>query len=250
MDRWRRLIGAPAIALAMFTAMTAASRADGLSNAQLIRDFDVIAFHNEVRDIPNPRVTKWIRPIRAFKKFDAIITPTTEKFLDKHMARLARVTGLDIAYVDKAAASNFLIIFTRRAQYIATALKYVKPGERGMPRNIGRRLGSTNCLGVFSVKPETAELEHAVVVIPVDHVQARGLMTRCIVEETTQSLGLPNDSDDANPSVFNDSSRLRDLSAHDLLLLRLLYQPELTVGMSRRAALLTAARLLPRLRGQ
>lgn len=256
MNGWRRLIDKPAFALAavaaLVAAMTAAlpAGADGLSNAQIIRNFDVIAFHNEVRNIPNPRVTKWVQPIRAYKQFDETITPETEDFLDKHMTRLADVTGLDISYVDTAGEANFLIIFTRRADYMTTALKHIRPGERGVPRNIARRMGNTNCLGVFSVRPKSAELERAVVVIPVDHAQARGLLTRCIVEETTQSLGLPNDSDNANPSVFNDRSRLTDLSSHDLLLLRLLYHPDLVVGTPRRAALLTAARLLPRLRNE
>lgn len=252
MTRWRRIFDRPAIALAVLAAVMSApcAGAEELTNAEIIRNFDVIAFHNEVRDIPNPRVTKWIRPIRAYKQFDEAITADTEDFLDKHMTRLADVTGLDISYVDTAGDANFLIIFTRRADYMATALKHIRPGKRGVPRNIARQLASTNCLGVFSVRPQNGEVERAVVVIPVDHAIRHGLMTRCIVEETTQSLGLPNDSDDANPSVFNDRSRLTDLSAHDLLLLRLLYQPELAVGMPRRAALLTAARLLPRLRNE
>jgi len=252
MDRWRRKIGKLAILLVAVSAAFSAFRADAgeLSNAEILRNFDVIAFQNEVRNIPNPRVTKWVRPIRAYKQFDETIAPEMEDFLDKHMRRLADVTGLDIEYVNDAQSANFLIIFTRRADYLPTALKHVKPGERGVPRDIARRLSRTNCLGVFSVRPSNSELEHAVVVIPVDHVLARGLMTRCIVEETTQSLGLPNDSDDANPSVFNDTSRLKDLSAHDLLLLRLLYHPDLEVGTPRRAALLTAARLLPQLRNE
>jgi len=252
MDRWRWKIGRAAIALTVVSASFSVLQAGAgeMSNAEVLRNFDVIAFQNEVRHIPNPRVTKWVRPIRAYKQFDANITPEFEDFLDKHMERLAEVTGLDIEYVDDAPSANFLIIFTRRADYLATALKHVKPGDRGIPKNIARRLSRTNCLGVFSVRPSNSELERAVVVIPVDHVKARGLMTRCIVEETTQSLGLPNDSDDANPSVFNDRSRLKDLSAHDLLLLRLLYHPELEVGTPRRAALLTAARLLPRLRNE
>ncbi|HUT51316.1 MAG TPA: DUF2927 domain-containing protein [Alphaproteobacteria bacterium] len=252
MDRWRRQIGSLAIALAVMSASFSAFQAGAgeMSNAEILRNFDVIAFQNEVRHIPNPRVTKWVRPIRAYKQFDVTIAPEIEDFLDKHMERLAEVTGLDIEYVDDAQSANFLIIFTGRADYLSTALKHVKPGVRGVPRGIARRLRRTNCLGVFSVRPSNAELERAVVVIPVDHAQKHGLMTRCIVEETTQSLGLPNDSDDANPSVFNDRSRLKDLSTHDLLLLRLLYHPELEVGTPRRAALLTAARLLPQLRNE
>jgi hypothetical protein len=253
MVRWRRALGGFAMVMAAaLPASLSASRAGAveLSNAEILRNFDVIAFQNELRHIANPRVTKWTGPIRAYKQFDVTIEPQVEEFLDKHMERLAEVTGLDIDYVDAPRQANFLIIFTRRADYLRTALKYMTPGKRGVPRGVTRRLRRTNCLGVFSVRPSNSALERAVVVIPVDHARARGLLTRCIVEETTQSLGLPNDSDDANPSVFNDRSRLKDLSAHDLLLLRLLYHPALEVGTPRRQALLTAARLIPKLRNE
>ena len=45
-----------------------------LSNAEILRNFDVIAFRNEMREVTNPRVSKWVRPIRLYKQFDAIIT--------------------------------------------------------------------------------------------------------------------------------------------------------------------------------
>jgi len=253
MNRWRRVFGRLAIAAAAALSATlggAGTQAGELTNAEILRNFDVIAFQNEMRKIENPRVTKWIRPIRAFKQYDVTIEPQVEDFLDRHMQRLAEVTELDIDYVNDAGAANFLIVFTRRADYMATALKHLKPGTRGISRGIAHRLRRTNCLGVIAVAPSNGEIERAVVVIPVDHARARGILTRCIVEETTQSLGLPNDSDDANPSVFNDSSKLKDLSAHDLLLLRLLYHRDLEVGTPRRAALLTAARLLPLLRSE
>ena len=253
MDRLRRYFSMMAIALtvglASIGAQAPASAAE-LTNAEILRNFDVIAFQNEMRHIENPRVTKWTGPITAYKQFDVEVDTATEDFLDRHMERLADVTGIDISYVNELSAANFQIIFTRRANYMATALKHMKPGRRGITKGVARRLRSTNCLGVIAVKPATGEIERAIVVIPVDHARARGILTRCIVEETTQAMGLPNDFDDANPSVFNDTSRLKDLSAHDILLLRLLYQPELEVGMPRREALLTAARLLPLLRSK
>ncbi len=251
MDRLRRHLGTLTIALAVGLAAywsAGPARAAELSNAEILRNFDVIAFQNEMRHIENPRVTKWIGPITVYKQFDVEVTSETEDFLDRHMERLADVTRLDISYVNELSAANFQIIFTRRADYMATALKHMKPGRRGIAKGVARRLRQTNCLGVIAVKPSTGEIERAIVVIPVDHARARGILTRCIVEETTQALGLPNDFDDANPSVFNDTSRLKDLSAHDILLLRLLYHPELEVGTPRRDALLTAARLLPLLR--
>ncbi|POB67546.1 hypothetical protein CRN59_25000, partial [Vibrio vulnificus] len=53
-----------------------------------------------------------------------------------------------------------------------------------------------------------------------------------IVEEITQVLGLPNDSDQAYPSIFNDNSPEELLSPLDIVLLKLLYQPEIKAGMS------------------
>ena len=74
------------------------------------------------------------------------------------------------------------------------------------------------------------------------------MLKSCIVEETTQVMGLPNDSSDVRPSIFNDRGGLDDLSGQDVLLLRLLYDPRLKAGMTRDEALATARRILPELR--
>jgi len=247
MGRWRKSLGRLSLVLAALTVLSPAQASD-LSNSEILRNFDVIAFHNEVRRVTNPRVTKWTQPIRAYKQLNVIVKPRVEAFLDRHMERLAEVTGLEIDFVGSSGEANFLIILTRRRDYLRTALKHITPGKKGVPAGIVRRLRNTNCLGVFSVERSSGGIERAVVVIPVDHARSRGILNRCIVEETTQAMGLPNDSDDVNPSVFNDRSRLKDLSSHDLLLLRLLYHPDLPAGMPRREALATAARILPTMR--
>ena len=221
-----------------------------LSNAEILRNFDVIAFRNEMREVTNPRVSKWVRPIGVYKQFDANIGSGVEDFLDKHMDRLARLTGVSISDVTTRKDANFLIIFTRRQDYLKTALAQFNPDGGGASREIQARLKRTHCLGIYRARETNAELVRAVIVIPVDSARNGGILKRCIVEETTQSMGLPNDSDDANPSIFNDSSQLKNLSAHDILLLRLLYNPALPVGMKRQDALRVARRILPRLRGE
>jgi len=45
-------------------------------------------------------------------------------------------------------------------------------------------------------------------------------------------MGLPNDSDKVFPSIFNDKSHDDYLSGLDLLLLKLLYRPEMKAGMN------------------
>jgi hypothetical protein len=245
---WR---AAAALLIAASLALPAASAgALELSNAEILRNFDVIAFQNEMREVTNPRVSKWVDPIRVYKQFDAIIAPGVEDFLDKHMERLARLTGVAISAVTSRKRANFIIIFTRRESYLQTALAQFDPEGGGASRELRARLERTHCLGIYRARESNAALVRAIVIIPVDSARKRGILKRCIVEETTQSMGLPNDSDDANPSIFNDRSRLKDLSAHDILLLRLLYHPALRVGMAREDALRIAERILPRLRGE
>ena len=45
-------------------------------------------------------------------------------------------------------------------------------------------------------------------------------------------MGLPNDSPDARPSLFNDSLEFALLTEHDEILLRMLYDPRLQPGMT------------------
>ena len=52
-----------------------------------------------------------------------------------------------------------------------------------------------------------------------------------IHEELAQGLGLPNDSRQARPSIFNDDEEFSLLTRHDEFLLRILYDPRLTPGM-------------------
>jgi len=59
----------------------------------------------------------------------------------------------------------------------------------------------------------------------------------CIHEELAQSLGLPNDSKTARPSIFNDDQEFAFLTRQDELMLRILYDqalyPEMTAAEAR-----------------
>jgi hypothetical protein len=75
------------------------------------------------------------------------------------------------------------------------------------------------------------EIVAANVVIPIDHALSNGLLPACIVEETTQVLGLPNDSDWINPSIANDKSLYDLLTGLDYIMLKILYDSRLKPGM-------------------
>ena len=66
--------------------------------------------------------------------------------------------------------------------------------------------------------------------IPSEHPDL--LRLTCIHEELAQALGLPNDSNAARPSIFNDDEEFALLTPQDEAMLRLLYNPALHPGMT------------------
>ncbi|MGB8275113.1 MAG: DUF2927 domain-containing protein, partial [Alphaproteobacteria bacterium] len=100
-----------------------------------------------------------------------------------------------------------------------------------------RQVMQTNiCFGRYHSNPKF-EIYRAVIVVPTDRVMSRGRLAACLIEETTQILGLPNDSDSVFPSIFNDHSIDVDLTRQDMLLVKLVYDPRLRPGMERRDVL-------------
>ena len=68
--------------------------------------------------------------------------------------------------------------------------------------------------------------------------EVKGLPRRsCIEEEFTHAFGPSADFDQARPSIFNDDREFALLTAHDLMLLRILYDPRLKAGMTEQEAL-------------
>jgi len=98
------------------------------------------------------------------------------------------------------------------------------------------------CFGIYSVNGGS-EIKRAIIGIPTDRATSMGKLPACIVEEMTQVLGLPNDSDDISPSIFNDHSIDDALTALDRMLVRILYDPTIYVGMPRDEALVQARAL-------
>ncbi len=74
------------------------------------------------------------------------------------------------------------------------------------------------------------------------------LLRSCIEEELTQAMGLPNDDAGVRPSIFNDEKEFGVLTAHDELLLRVLYDPRLAPGMPPEAAMPVVRQIIAELR--
>ena len=60
---------------------------------------------------------------------------------------------------------------------------------------------------------------------------------RCLAQEMTQALGLMNDIDDPDGTVFSSLTRRETLSRSDQNMVRILYDPRLETGMSRAEAM-------------
>ena len=104
--------------------------------------------------------------------------------------------------------------------------------------------GKSTCEATLFTKDN--EIRSAVVLFPAE--RPKNHMRACVVEELTQVLGLPNDSPSVSPSIFNDKSPINELTDHDRLMLRMLYDPRITIGMSRDRALIVGRKVLDEIR--
>lgn len=237
-----RLLARNLAALALLSAPPA-SAAELPAPAAILDAFAKIAFGNEYVAEADPRLQKWTKPIR-WRAYEAVVLDAAERaFLARHITRLARLTGHDFAPAESWPEANFVVYFVSEQHYEAAIERYLAPDRR----HLLPRLAGTACLGVQRNHRLTHEIEYAVAIVPVERARARGLMQSCIAEETTQLLGLPNDSDSIPGTLFNDKGGARDLTPLDEMLVRLLYHPRLRAGMRRGEALAIGREVLPAL---
>ncbi len=186
--------------------------------------FNEIALKNEYGKTQR-RIIKWQKPI--FYKFIYHNLPqnsVVENLFNQHLKHLQHITLQPIQLIsNKQQKPNLLIHLTKDADYG----RIIQQVSKSRVKNIERE---SHCMGSFALNAQN-QIEQAVVIIPVDHVYSRGLLVTCIVEETTQVMGLPNDSDWVNPSIANDASKIELLTGLDYLFLKILYDSSLQAGM-------------------
>jgi hypothetical protein len=139
-------------------------------------------------------------------------------------AHLARITGHPISMV--TAKPNLTLIMTDYSKMKSWANRTM-----GNDPSVSIALKEGLCLANFATNPQH-EISRATIIIPVDYSRAKGRFLDCVVEEFTQVMGLPNDSDKVFPSIFNDNSIDSFLTGLDYVLLKMAYHPALKAGMS------------------
>ena len=249
-------------------------------NATLARNFKTIAFYverdpfgtGEVADaVASAHILRrWHGPVLwavyASRAEQARIGPLVHDF----SARLARLTGLSFhpAAAQAAGASGVpdapvnlqIWVVPDRMRGLFDSLPADAPGPDQAGREVRTRIASfirtwydttaSPCAAqFFNVErpaPEAGTILGALVLIR-EGLPDR-LLRSCIEEELTQAMGLPNDDAAVRPSIFNDEKEFGVLTAHDELLLRVLYDRRLAPGMPPETAMPVVRRIIAELR--
>jgi hypothetical protein len=211
----------------------------------LVRDFERIALYDEYADVGGRFVRsespallrRWDRPVRVAVMTGSSATPEDAARDRANVAaftrRIAQLTGLDMT-LGQGSDVNYLVLFmtsaerTAFAEQVAAFYPDFAPAVMGALRDTPL---DTFCTAYAFSDPARPSVYSAVIIlIRAEHPPLTRLS--CVHEEMAQAMGLPNDSPDARPSLFNDSLEFALLTEHDAILLRMLYDPRLTPGMT------------------
>ena len=222
---------------------------DGLADApftdaMLARNFVRIALYDEYTDTGGTlrpgatisRLRRWEVPVRFGMEFGATVPPAQvardRASVTAYVGRLGRLTGRTMT-VDAPGPANFHVLFLHEDERLAIGarLRELVPGiAESSVRAVVNLPRSTLCVVVAFSEPGQSAYTRAVAIVRAEHPDLMRLA--CIHEELAQGLGLANDHPDARPSIFNDDEEFALLTGHDGLLLRMLYDPRLTTGMT------------------
>lgn len=213
------------------------------SDDELVRNFVRIALFDEYTDVNGRFVhsekpallRRWEKPVRV-----AVMTGPSESAEEAardrsnvaaFVNRLALLTGHDVGMAQEPEA-NFLVLFmtdTER-QTFAHELPNLYPGFAPAVLTAMRSVQNFCITYSFWEKADPSAYAAVIIQIPAEHPPFTKLS--CVQEEMAQAMGLPNDSPDARPSLFNDNKEFALLTEHDAMLLRMLYDPRLKPGMA------------------
>ncbi|HKL65661.1 MAG TPA: DUF2927 domain-containing protein [Roseovarius sp.] len=214
------------------------------TETDLMRNFERIVFFDEYAPgagfrSPSGRaggLRRWAEPVRVGVEFGASVPEdqraADRRTLEDYAARLSRAARHPISMTERRANFHVLVMSEDdRAEGLARVRRLAPEIDtatfgvfRDMPRSI-------HCLVVaFSDRGNPHTYDLAIAWVRAEHPSL--MRDSCFHEEVAQGLGLANDSPRARPSIFNDDDEFAWLTTHDEMLLRLLYHPDLSPGMT------------------
>ncbi|RRH77327.1 DUF2927 domain-containing protein [Falsigemmobacter faecalis] len=203
------------------------------SNSQTAADFLELFFRLESGQTLT-QFTRYEHPVKLVVAGEVPKAAWSE--IDPLLRRLRNEGGVPITRTRHVEKADLVVEFVPRAQmraFVPDIACFVVPEQRSFADYVAEGAQIT----------PWADLQtrgQALLVIPSD--SAGQDIRDCLHEELAQALGPVNDLWHLSDSVFNDDNVHGRLTAFDMLVLRLAYQPELKSGMSRAevAALLPA----------
>lgn len=226
--RFNQCFGLTLATLLLLFTLSVSVYANGLNDWQkpkyIQKAFNEIALKNEYRS-SQLRILKWHQPINYHFQYHQIgRNLMVEQLFHTHLKQLSQITNLPITHTNISNQANLVIHLTADINYKTVIQKHT-------PSRVKDIATESNCMGSFTTSA-SKEITKGQIVLPLDHVFSRGLLVACIIEETTQLMGLPNDSDWVNPSIANDASKIEFLTGLDYLFLKILYSKQLKAGMN------------------
>lgn len=205
------------------------------SNVDLAEDFLELTFQLESGERLE-RLLRYEAPIRV-RLSDPEFGYRAD--LDALLDRLRDEADLDIALTDDDEAQITIESVPRDelSRTFPSASCFIVPGRtdwRHLSRSSARR-------NIWSAQ---RELGPATIFVPADGLPQD--IRDCLHEEVTQALGPANDLYRLPDSVWNDDNVHGAATPFDMLMLRVLYQPELHSGISRQEAAAILMKLLAR----
>ncbi len=195
------------------------------SNLDLSQDFVDLTFALESGE-PLEGLLRYEHPIRVHLRSAGLEAYRPD--LAALLNRLRREAGIDIAETDDPARAQIQIEAVPAAQIariFPTAACFIVPGETDW-QSFSRRRPDSRLRW-----PDQTELERAVIFLPLDTTPQD--VRDCLNEEITQALGPANDLYRLPDSVWNDDNFHGMATPFDMLILRVLYQPEFHSGMTK-----------------
>jgi hypothetical protein len=158
------------------------------------------------------------------------------------LTRLRREAELDIAAVATPEAAQIVVEAVPRAEIeriFAAAACFIVPGETSWRGFVRKRPEAVARWG------DLTTLGRAAIFLPADTTPQD--VRDCLHEELTQALGPANDLYRVADSIWNDDNLHGIATPYNMLMLRVLYQPEIRSGMSRAVVAAVLPDLLDRL---
>lgn len=225
----------------------------------LYRAFETVVFGSEFgAKKPRNKVLKWDQPLRisvhayddglvdhghqvkevVFHKIP--LTAFQTAVVEKHLITLKMLTNIKSEHVQETGGKpNLTINFVPRFHLANPILAPINP------KRLRQLASQQGCYFVLWRAPKTSSIERAVIVVNADSDERQ--ISHCVLEEMTQSLGLPNDTNVKWPSIFSNNQKTPQLSRSDKILLQTLYDPTIKSGMQRKDVMRRAQKLIRQL---